>query len=150
MTRTPAPIAVVLLVAIGAIEARASAQQLAESVGPPRLESAGLMLTAAGLLASTVVYLVLGHLAQDDRTAVRAGALTGALAGLIGGTVRAFIIEGPVADLVARYASVPDWFVPGALAVFVALSCVASAVGGGALAWTGRRLSRAARSRPPA
>ena len=150
MTRTPAPIAVVLLVAIGAIEARASAQQLAESVGPPRLESAGLMLTAAGLLASTVVYLVLGHLARDDRTAVRAGALTGALAGLIGGTVRAFIIEGPVADLVARYAAVPDWFVPGALAVFVALSCVASAVGGGALAWTGRRLSRAARSRPPA
>jgi hypothetical protein len=141
---------VVLLVAIGAIEARASAQQLAESVGPPRLESAGLMLTAAGLLASTVVYLVLGHLADDDRAAVRAGALTGALAGLIGGTVRAFIIDVPVTDLVARYAAVPDWFVLGALAVFVALSCAGSAVGGGALAWTGRRLSRAARSRPPA
>ena len=150
MTRTWAPVAVALLVAIGAIEARVSAQQLGESVGPPRLESAGLMLTAAGLLASAFVYLVLGHLAQDDRAAVRAGALTGALAGLVGGTVRAFIIEGPVADLVARYAAVPDWFVPGVLAVFVALSCVASAVGGGALAWTGRRLSRAARSRPPA
>src|SRR5207244_1080499 len=60
------------------------------------------------------------------------------------------LVAGPVADLVARYAAVPDWFVPGVLAVFVALSCVASAVGGGALAWTGRRLSRAARSRPPA
>ena len=150
MRRISVPIATVLLVAIGSIEARVSAQQLAETVGPPRLESAGVMLTAAGLLASTVVYLVLGHLAQDDRAAVRAGALTGALAGLVGGTVRALIIDGPVADLVARYAAVPDWFVPGALAVFVALSCVGSAVGGGVLAWTGRRLSRAARSRPPA
>jgi len=148
--RIAAPVATVLLIAIGAIEARVSAQQLAETVGPPRLESAGVMLTAAGLLASTVVYLVLGHLADDDRAALRSGALTGALAGLIGGTLRAFIIDGPVADLVARYAAVPDWFVPGALAVFVALSCVGSAVGGGALAWTGRRLSRAGRSRPPA
>ncbi len=150
MKRIAAPVATVLLIAIGAIEARVSAQQLAETVGPPRLESAGVMLTAAGLLASTVVYLVLGHLADDDRAALRSGALTGALAGLIGGTLRAFIIDGPVADLVARYAAVPDWFVPGALAVFVALSCVGSAVGGGALAWTGRRLSRAGRSRPPA
>ena len=150
MRRTWAPVATVVLIVIGAIEARVSAQQLAETIGPPRLESAGVMLTAAGLLASTVVYLVLGHLADDDRAALRGGALTGALAGLVGGTLRAFIIDGPVADLVARYAAVPDWFVPGVLAVFVALSCVGSAVGGGALAWTGRRLSRAARSRPPA
>ncbi len=150
MSRIAAPVAAVLLVAIGAIEARVSAQQLAETVGPPRLESAGVMLTAAGLLASTVVYLVLGHLANDDRAALRSGAITGALAGLVGGTIRAFIIGGPVADLVTRYAAVPDWFVPVALAVFVALACAGSAVGGGALAWTGRRLSRAARSRPPA
>jgi hypothetical protein len=145
-----APLATVVLIAIGAIEARVSAQQLAETVGRPRLESAGVMLTAAGLLASTIVYIVLGHLAEDDRAALRAGALTGAFAGLIGGTVRAFIIDGPVADLVTRYASVPDWFVPAALTVFVVLSCAGSAAGGAALAWTGRRLSRAARSRPPA
>jgi len=150
VSRIVAPLATVVLIAIGAIEARVSAQQLAETVGRPRLESAGVMLTAAGLLASTVVYLVLGHLAENDRAALRSGALTGALAGLIGGTARAFIIDGPVSDLVTRYASVPDWFVPAALAVFVALSCAGSAVGGAALAWTGRRLSRAARSRPPA
>jgi hypothetical protein len=140
----------VLLVAIGAIEAWVSADQLAATVGRPRLENAGVLLTAAGLLASTVVYLVLGRLAADDRAALRAGAVTGALAGVIGGSLRAIIIGGAVAELVARYAAVPDWFVPGALAVFVALSCVASAVSGGALTWTGRRLSRAARSRPPA
>jgi hypothetical protein len=140
----------VLLVAIGAVEASASAQQLAESVGRPRLEGAGVALTAGGLLASAAIFLVLGHLARADREALRVGAITGELAGLIGGAVRALIISGPVGELIARYAAVPEWFVPAALATFVILSCVASGVGGGALAWTGRRLSRAARSRPPA
>jgi hypothetical protein len=107
-------------------------------------------MTAAGLLASVVIYLVLGLLAVDDRAALRAGALTGAFAGLIGGTVRALIISEVVADLVSGFAAVPDWFVPLALGVFVALSCAGSAAGGGAIAWTGRRLSRAARSRPRA
>ena len=150
MTRAAAPIAAGVLIAIGAVEASVSAQQLAESVGRLRLESAGVTLSAAGLLGSTVVYLILGHLAVDDQAAVRAGAVTGAFAGLIGGTVRALIISGAVADLVARYAAVPDWFVPVALAVFVGLSSAASVAGGAALAWTGQRLSRAARSRPRA
>jgi hypothetical protein len=150
MTRVAIPVATATLIAIGAIEARVSAQQIAESVGRPRLESAGVMLTAAGLLASTLIYLVLGHLAADDRVALRAGVLTGVLAGLVGGALRALVISGAVADLVARYAAVPDWFTTVALGIFVALSCVASAVGGGAIAWTGRRISRAARSRPPA
>jgi len=142
--------AALLLVAIGAVEASVSAQQLAGLAGQPRLEGAGLALSAAGLVASAAIYLALGHLAATDRAALRTGALTGVVAGLIGGTVRAFIIGGVVADLVARYAAVPDWFVPAALAVFVGLSCAASAAGGGALAWTGHRLSRAARSRAPA
>ena len=150
MRRAAVPVAALLLVAIGAIEARVSAQQIAESVGRPRLESAGVMLTAAGLLASTVMYLVLGYVVNDDRAALRAGVLTGVLAGLVGGALRALIISGAVADLVARYAAVPDWFIALALGIFVALSCVTSAVGGGALAWIGRRISRAARSRPPA
>jgi hypothetical protein len=107
-------------------------------------------LTAGGLLASAAIFLVLGRLARADREALRVGAITGALAGLIGGAVRALIISGPVGELIARYAAVPEWFVPAVLAAFVVLSCVASGVGGGALAWTGRRLSRAARSRPPA
>jgi hypothetical protein len=143
-------VATLLLIVIGAAEARVSAQQIAESVGRPRLESAGVMLTAAGLLASTVIYLVLGHLATDDRSAIRGGVVTGVLAGLVGGSLRALIINGAVADLVARYAAVPPWFITGALGIFVVLSCVGSAVGGGAIAWTGRRISRAARSRPPA
>ena len=150
MTRAAPLLAVALLIAIGAVEASVSAEQLAEAVGRPRLEGTGVALTAVGLLASALIYLVLGHLAPDDRAALRAGVLTGAFAGLVGGTVRALIIIGVVADLVARYAAVPDWFVALALGVFVALSFAASVAGGGALAWTGRRLSRALRSRPPA
>ena len=150
MRKAAIPVATALLVVIGAVEARVSAQQIAESVGRPRLESAGVMLTAAGLLASTVIYLVLGHLASDDRAALRSGVLTGVLAGLVGGAARALIISGAVADLVARYAAVPDWFMTVALGIFVVLSGLTSAVGGGAIAWTGRRISRAARSRPPA
>ena len=150
MKRAAPVIAAILLIAIGAGEASISAQQLSASVGRPRLETAGLLLTAAGFLASAAIYLALGHLARDDRAALRTGAITGVIAGLFGGTVRAIIIGGAVGDLVARYAAVPDWFVPAALAVFVGLSCGASAAAGGALSWTGRRLSRAARSRPPA
>ena len=150
MRRAAIPVATALLIAIGAIEARVSAEQIAESAERPRLESADLMLTAAGLLASTVVYLVLGHLAAADRAALRAGVIAGVLAGLAGGTLRAFIISGAVTDLVARYAAVPDWFISVALGIFVLLSLVVSAAGGGTIAWTGRRISRAARSRPPA
>ena len=150
MTRIAIPIATLALTAIGAAEATFSAQQLAESAGRPRLDSAGMTLSAAGLLASALVYLVLGHLAVDDRAAVRAGAMTGALAGVIGGTIRALIISGEVSSLVLRYATVPDWFVPAALIVFIGLSCAASVAGGAALAWTGRRVSRAVRSRPRA
>jgi hypothetical protein len=143
-------VAVVLLVAAGAIEASVSAEQLSTQNTRPRLEAPGVMLTAGGLLASTLIYLVLGHLTASDAAAIRAGVVTGVLAGLIGGTVRALIISGAVAALVNRYAAVPDWFVPVALGIFVALSCAVSAIGGGAIAWTGRGLSRALRSRRPA
>lgn len=67
MKRIAAPLAVVVLVAIGAVESSVSAQQLAEAVGRPRLEGAGVTLTAAGLLASAAIYLVLGYLAANDR-----------------------------------------------------------------------------------
>jgi len=148
--RAAFPVATVMLIAIGALEASVSAQQLAATVGRPRLDGAGVTLTAAGVLASTLVYLALGYVAPSDRAALRTGAMTGALAGLLGGAVRALIIDDAVGGLVARYADVPGWFVPAALAVFVVMSCGASVVAGGAIAWTGHRLNRAARSRPPA
>jgi len=150
--RRAAPaVAVVLLIAIGAIEASVSAQQLAEAIGRPRLEGAGVTLTAAGLLASALIYLVLGHIALDDRAALHAGALTGAFAGCaLLRRARSAHAKQMSAASPREYAAVPDWFVTLALCVFVALSCAVSTLGGGAIAWTGRRLSRAARSRPPA
>ncbi len=143
-------VAVLALVAIGAVEASVSAQQLSESSSAPRLRGEGVLLSAAGLLASMLVYLALGALAQGERRALRTGAVVGILAGAVGGTLRALVIRDALESIVARYAVVPEWFVPATLAVFVLLACAVSAAGGGALAWTGRRLSRAARTRPPA
>jgi hypothetical protein len=111
-------------------------------VGAPRLGAAGAGLTALGLLASAAVYVALGWWLGEDRAALRSGALTGMLAGLLGGTVRAWLIAEPVGDIVRRYAAVPDWFVPLALAIFVALSTAASALGGAAIAFVGVRIRK--------
>src|SRR5713101_9970450 len=133
------------LIVIGALEAGESARQLAEAAGAPRIGPAGAGLTALGLFASTVVYVGLGWWVGDDREALRLGALTGVIAGLVGGAVRAFLIADAVGDIVARYAAVPDWFVPTALAIFVALAAVVSAIGGAALAFAGVRIRGATR-----
>ncbi len=135
-------LAALVLIGIGALEAGESARQLGEMVGAPRLGSAGAGLTAVGLLASAAVYVALGWWLGEDRAALRSGALTGILAGLLGGTVRAWLIAEPVGDIVRRYAAVPDWFVPSALAIFVALSAVVSAIGGGAIAFVGVRIRK--------
>lgn len=145
-------LAVIALVGIGTLEARESARQIADATGPLRPTASGAGLTAFGLLASVVVYVALGW-RLDDRAALRAGLLTGALAGLVGGALRAAIIAGAVADAVARYASVPDWFVPAVLTAFVVGAVLVSAVGGAVLCFAGvrvARLSRDALRRPPA
>jgi len=143
-------VAAVLLVAIGSVEAATSAAQLAAVAGPLRLGGPGVLLSVAGFVASAAVYLALGVVSRDERAAARSGILTGLVAGAIGGALRAWIIREETERLVSRYSVESTFFVGVGLAVFVVLSCAASAVGGGALAWTGRRLSRAARSRPPA
>lgn len=95
------------------------------------------------------MYLVLGWRAGDAR-AIRAGATVGIAAGLVGGAIRALLIRDAVADAVARYATVPDWFVWTVLVVFVIGSAAVSAIGGAAIAFAGVRVSRGGRSRPPA
>jgi hypothetical protein len=148
--RRDAAIAAIALVLIGALEARESAREIAELTGPLRLTASGAGLTSLGLAASVLIYVVLGWRAGDDGRALRAGAIVGVAAGLIGGTVRAAIISGALGDAVDRYVDVPEWFVPAALAAFVVLSAVVSAIGGAAVAFAGVRISRSARSRPPA
>ncbi|HYK97980.1 MAG TPA: hypothetical protein VEU77_06260 [Candidatus Acidoferrales bacterium] len=148
--RRDAAIATTLLVLIGVLEARESAREIADLAGPLRLTASGAGLTSLGLAASVVVYLLLGWRARDDGRAMRVGALVGVAAGLIGGTLRAVIISDALTDAVGRYVAVPEWFVAVALVAFVLLSAVVSAIGGAAVAFAGVRISRSARSRPPA
>jgi len=140
-------VAGLLLVIVGSFEAGESARQLGEIAGRPRLQPAGAGLTALGLVLSGLVYLALGWWAGTDRAAVRLGALTGVVAGVAGGSARAVLIAGPVGDIVARYAAVPEWFVPAVLVVFVALAAVVSAAGGAVLAFAGARIRRGRASR---
>src|SRR5205814_8261337 len=85
--------AIAALVVVGALEARESAQQIADATGPLRPSPSGIGLTALGLIASVAIYVVLGW-SLDDRAAVGRGALVGVIAGTIGGAVRASIIAG--------------------------------------------------------
>jgi hypothetical protein len=142
--------ATAVLVLIGTLEARESARQLAELPNLTRLQPTGAGLTALGALASAFIYVALGWWAGRDRTAVRIGASVGAAAGGIGGSIRAWLIAEPVTEAIGRYVAAPGSFATAALVVFVAISLVASAAAGGALAFAGVRLSRLARSRPPA
>jgi hypothetical protein len=137
-------------VLIGTLEARESARQLAELASPTRLQPVGAGLTAAGTAASAAVYVVLGWWVGDDRSALRVGAGVGAAAGIVGGSIRAWLIADPVRDAIGRYVAAPDSFAVAALGLFVALCVVVSAGAGAALAFGGVRLSRLARSRPPA
>jgi hypothetical protein len=134
-------LATVALIVIGTLEAGESARQLAD-LGRGPIAPAGAGITAAGLLASSLVYLGLGWWLREDRAAIRMGLLTGILSGAVGGTIRALLIADALRLIVARYAAVPDWFIAVTLGVFVALSTVVSAAGGAALAFVGVRFRR--------
>jgi hypothetical protein len=143
-----ASFAVGLLAAIGTIEANESARQLADLARVDRLQPAGAGLTALGFAASAAVYVGLGWWIRSDRDAVRIGAIVGVASGVVGGSIRAWLIADAVRDAIGRYAAVPEWFVLTVLVVFVALSVVVSAVGGAALAYAGARVTRSSRNRP--
>jgi uncharacterized protein (UPF0264 family) len=148
--RTRIVLAAAALILIGTLEAMESARQIAETSGPLRLRPGGVGLTALGLVASSAIYVGVGWLALSERDAVRAGLLTGGIAGVIGGIIRATIVAPAVSDIVARYAVVPEWFLSLVMGVFVAGCIAASVIAGAALAFAGSRFSRGGRSRPPA
>jgi hypothetical protein len=145
--------AVVLLVAIGTAEATDSARQLANQPfrGRPSLAPGGAALTFVGLLLSVAVYAALcwylSRLGSSERDAVSKGAVVGIFAGLIGGTVRAALVRDYLASTVGRF-GLPEEFTSWTLAVFVALSIVASAAGGGAITWLSFRSARKRSPRP--
>jgi hypothetical protein len=147
-------LAVAALVAIGAAESLESARQLAllPGRGRPALAPEGTALTFAGLALSLAIYAALGiALARSTLTegaVLRQGALTGLAAGLIGGTVRAVVISDYLGGVVRSF-GMPVEFLVGSLTIFVALSSVASAAGGGVLTWLGFRLGRWPPRPPP-
>ena len=147
-------LAVVGLVAIGTAEAWSSSDQLAHLPGRarPALSGSGAALTVAGIALSAAVYGALGLLLARDgargTTAVGIGMAVGAAAGIIGGTIRAYLIRDYVGDVLAGYGLAELLVVT--LAVFVALSVVVSLAAGASLTWLGFRAGRRRRTpRPP-
>jgi hypothetical protein len=145
--------AVVLLVAIGTIEAGESARQLADQPGrgSPTLAPGGAALTFFGLVLSLAVYGVLGWIVARDRgterIAVWIGVVVGIFAGVIGGSIRALFVRDYLANTLGRY-GLPEELTSWSLVVFVLLSVAASAAGGGAITWLSFRRARPARPRP--
>jgi hypothetical protein len=149
-----AALAIAALVLVGFVEAMESARQLdlLPGRGRPALTPAGTALSLVGLALSCGVYLLLGaaiaRTSSVERDSVATGVLTGVGAGLLGGTVRAIAVSGYVGVVVVEGFGFPLAFLIAALAAFVLLSTVASAIGGGVLSWLGFRLGRWRSPRP--
>ena len=147
----PAPVllAVAALVAIGTLEAVVSNAQLAELPGRarPAVTGGGAALTLVGIALSVVVYLALGlFLAREGTRESRVlpiGVAVGLGAGLVGGTIRAYLIRDYLGDVLTRYGLGELLIVT--LAVFVALSLAVSVAAGASLTWLSFRAGR----RPP-
>jgi len=146
-------LAVAALVAIGAAESAASAEQLADlpGRGRPALALGGAALTLLGFILSVAVYAALGwfvaRLALDEGLALRTGAVVGLVAGFLGGTVRALFVRDYLSETVSRF-GIPDEFTTLSLAVFVLLSILVSAAAGGAITWLSFRSARGRSPRP--
>ena len=146
-------LAVAALVAIGAAESAASAEQLADlpGRGRPALAPGAAALTLFGFILSVAVYAALGwfvaRLALDEGLALRTGAVVGLVAGFLGGTVRALFVRDYLSETVSRF-GLPDEFTTWSLAVFVLLSILVSAAAGGAITWLSFRSAPGRSPRP--
>ena len=145
--------AVLGLVAIGTAEALESVGQLSDLPGRglPSVSPRGTVLTGAAFVASVAVYAIVGwstaRAGLRERDAVRAGAIVGSLAGLIGGAIRAYLVADYLSYQPARYGFGNEVLWPS-LVVYAVLAIVASAAGGGAITWLSFRLARPRSPRP--
>jgi hypothetical protein len=147
-------LAIVGLVVIGTAEALISNDQLAQlpARGRPGFSAEGAALTVLGIALSVAVYAALGLLLARDgareSSALTTGMAVGAGAGLVGGTIRAYLIRDYLGGVLAGY-GLADLLVV-TLAVFVALSVGVSTAAGASLTWLSfRGWRRLPRSRPP-
>jgi hypothetical protein len=134
-------VAVVALVGIGTADALVSSDQLSQLPGRarPSLSAGGAALTIVGIALSAIVYVALGlWLAREGArqgAVLGIGTTVGAGAGLIGGTIRAYLVRDYLGDVLAGYGLANLLIVT--LAVFVALSAVVSLAAGAGLTWLG-------------
>ncbi len=146
-------VAVVALVGIGTADAFVSNDQISQLPGRtrPALSAGGTALTVLGIALSAIVYAALGlWLARDgvrERAVLGIGMAVGAAAGLIGGTVRAYLIRDYLGGVLADYGLADLLLVT--LAVFVALSVAVSVAAGASLTWLGFRGGRRRPTQPP-
>jgi hypothetical protein len=142
-------LAVLALVGIGTADALISNDELSQLSGRarPAVSAGGAAVTVVGIALSAIVYAALGlWLARDgarEGTVLGIGIAVGAGAGLIGGSIRAYLVRDYLADVLAGYGLADLLIVT--LAVFVALSVVVSVAAGAGLTWLG---SRGGRRRP--
>jgi len=146
-------LAVVALVAIGTAEAWVSNDQLSQlpGRGRPVLSGGGALLTIVGIALSAAIYAALGlFLARDGAggsAALGLGMAVGTTAGLIGGTIRAYLVRDYLDDVLAGY-GLADLLI-ATLALFVALSVLVSGAAGASLTWLGFRGGRRLPTQPP-
>ena len=146
-------LAVIVLLAIGTAEASISNDQLSQLPGRarPALSGGGAALTVVGIALSGAVYAALGLLLARDgargNAALGIGMAVGTAAGLVGGTIRAYLIRNYLGDVLAGYGLADLLLVT--LAVFVALSVAVSGAAGATLTWLGFRSSRRSPTRRP-
>ena len=145
---------VVALVGIGTAEALISNDQLSQlpGRGRPALGAGGAALTVLGIGLSVAIYAVLGLLlarqGARESAVARIGMVVGAGAGLIGGSIRAYLIRDYLGAVLADYGLGDLLLVT--LAVFVALSAVLSVAAGASLTWLSFRAGRRVPTpRPP-
>jgi hypothetical protein len=146
-------VAVVALVGIGTADAFVSNDQLSQLPGRarPALSGGGAALTVLGIALSAIVYAALGLWLERDGAREAAvlgiGMTVGAGAGLIGGTIRAYLVRDYIGEVLAGYGLADLLIVT--LAVFVALSVAVSVAAGASLTWLGFRGGRRRPTQPP-
>ena len=146
-------LALVALVAVGTAEAWVSNDQLSQlpGRGRPALSGGGALLTIVGIALSAAVYaalgLILGRNGASGNAALGIGMAVGAAAGLIGGTIRAYLVRDYLGEVLAGYGLAELLIVT--LALFVALSVVVSGAAGASLTWLGFRSGRRPPTPPP-
>jgi len=146
-------LAVVALVGIGTAEALISNDLLSQlpGRGRPVLGGGGVALTVIGVALSVAVYAAFGlFLARDgagEAEALGIGMGVGAAAGIIGGTIRAYLIRDYLGGVLGGYGLADLLLVT--LGVFVALSVVVSVAAGASVTWLGFRGGRRRPARRP-